>query len=164
MEVVGVFHSVRGNLAAAFAVPASVRKKDCISVVEKEFAVPGDAFTVVGDSMHQHHCIAIELVRMDIPALHFRSIVGADARVLELCSVLFVRDCRKLMGMPQWKPAEMEATLAQKNTSQYAEQEITPERNQQLMHRSFHLPWPRCFHIKRRWKRFGITSQESRIA
>lgn len=138
MRVVGFSNAVGGQVTAAFAVCARVRKKNRVAMVKKQLPVAGHAFAIIGDAVQQDDSAAVKASGTHIPRSKCDAINSRDGNILKLRAVALANQCGRLLAMPKRPSIEMDAGLANDYPGSNGEQQVaqadSPNDLQQLGH------------------------------
>src|SRR5215467_5830192 len=107
MQVIRLLDSVGRKLPTALTVSAGIRQQYRVAMPQEQLCIFGNAFTIIGNAMHQYDGTAVEAVRMHIPRSENNGISGSNAYVLQLRLKLLPDDCHRLSAMsdrPVLKP------------------------------------------------------------
>src|SRR5258707_10922816 len=124
MNIVGLFQPVQSKLAAAFAMITRVRQQDSITMVHKDPRIAQYAFAVVGDSVRQQNCVAVVLLRANVPPFQYDSVRSPNTDILKRSLIVLVDISNNLVAMRDRPMKEPETALRDGDPRNHGKQQV----------------------------------------
>jgi hypothetical protein len=107
VDIVTLTQSVRGQLASALPMGASIWQQNAVTAIEEHRSESGDAFAIVPHSMKQQNIASVRMLRTQVPCVQTHTIRSRNLNVLKLRTKTGTRDFGCLIDMPERTPPRM---------------------------------------------------------